>query len=349
MSVRQPFHLTPARPGHPIDDASVWSGADYPDDRSWVHGLEPAMAEEIVAAMRSARARGIEARHVTPGDFPLPRTAPLLAEVYREVERGPGFAMIAGFPLEGLDEDEVALAYCGLGAHLGTITVQNREGEYLLEVTDKGKAFDRQTRGYHSTAFLDFHTDGTSIVTLLCLETAAEGGDSVLVGAAAVYNAILRERPDLLPELHRGFPHHRRNQRIEGQGVCTEYRTPVFGFFNDLLHIAYTDSSVRFCEPEGVVLTAREKEALDFMKEVLAREELHVKMSLRKGDLQLVNNFLVLHSRTAYRDAPDRRRKLLRLWLDDENSARLGPGKMDWYLEEHSRFARNGGLRRLPR
>ncbi len=40
-------------------------------------------------------------------------------------------------------------------------------------------------------------------------------------------------------------------------------------------------------------------------------------------------------------------RRLLRLWLDDESSARLGPGKMDWYLPQHSRFTRTGGTARL--
>ena len=36
-----------------------------------------------------------------------------------------------------------------------------------------------------------------------------------------------------------------------------------------------------------------------------------------------------------------------RLWLDDENSARLGPGKMDWYMPEVSRFTQLGGLEAL--
>uniref|UniRef100_UPI003F49B17E TauD/TfdA family dioxygenase n=1 Tax=Nonomuraea bangladeshensis TaxID=404385 RepID=UPI003F49B17E len=38
---------------------------------------------------------------------------------------------------------------------------------------------------------------------------------------------------------------------------------------------------------------------------------------LRAGDLQLLNNHVVLHSRTEYTDhpEPERRRHLLRLWL----------------------------------
>jgi hypothetical protein len=349
MQARQRFHQPAVEPGALIADATAWVGADYPDDRSWVHPLDDAMRAEIVAAMRAAAARGIAPRDVTPADFPLPLTAPLLAGLYREVECGPGFAMLSRFPLEGLTQDEITLAYCGLCCHLGHITVQNREGEYILEVTDKGKGFDIRSRGYHSTAHLDFHCDGTNTVTLLCLQTAAEGGRSKLISGASVYNAVVREHPEHLPALLRGFHHHRRDQRLPGEAPVTDYRTPVFGFFNGLLHVSYTDTSIRFCEQEGVTLSPEEIAALDFVKTVMAREELHVSMWLEQGDLQFVNNFLVLHARTDYRDAPGRQRKLLRLWLDDDNSARLGPGKMDWYLPEHSRFTRNGGLAALER
>jgi hypothetical protein len=206
MNARQRYPQPAIAPGCLIDDATAWVGADYPDDRSWVHGLDDAMRAEIAAAARAAMARGIAPKDITPADFPLPLTAPLLRALYRELECGPGFAMLSRFPLEGMSEEQITLAYCGLCCHLGGITVQNRDGEYILEVTDKGKSFDSQSRGY-----------------------------------------------------------------------------------------------------------------------------------------------LVLHARTAYRDAPDRRRKLLRLWLDDDNSARLGPGKMDWYLPEHSRFTQVGGLAQLAR
>jgi len=347
MQPRQHFDLPAMEPGALIIDASAWTGADYPDDRSWVHALDDAMRDEIVTAMGAAKARGIAPKDIQPADFPLSLTAPLLADAYRELECGPGFAMLSGFPLDGLTAEEITLAYCGLCCHLGHITVQNRDDEYILEVTDKGKGFTIASRGYHSTAHLDFHTDGTNTVTLLCLETAAEGGRSKLLSAASVYNAVVRERPETLPILHRGFPHHRRDQGLPGMAAVTEYRTPVFGFFNGLLHVSYTDTSIRFCEAEGVTFSDEERAALDFVKSVTAREALHATMALDKGDLQLVNNFMVLHARTDYRDAPGRKRKLLRLWLDDENSARLGPGKMDWYMPEHSRFTRLGGLEGL--
>ncbi len=347
MHARAPQDTAALVPGRPIDDATVWRGADFPDDRSWVHGLDGAMVAEILDAARAAAARGIAAKDVTPARFPLPLTSKLIDRVWREVEHGPGFALLSGFPVDGGDEDLVRLAYCGLGSHFGRITVQNRDGEYLLEVTDKGKGYDRQSRGYHSTAHLDFHNDGTNTVTLLCMEPAAEGGQSMLVSGPAVYNAIVREAPQHLAALHRGFHHHRRDQREPGEAPVTPYRTPVFGFYGGLFHLAWAGPSIRFCEDEGVTITDAEKAALACFESVVERPELRVSMELRRGDLQLVNNFLVLHARTAYRDAPGARRRLLRLWLDDESSARLGPGKMDWYLPQHSRFTRTGGIARL--
>jgi len=347
MTVQRKYELSQLQPGTLIKDATVWTGADYPDDRSWVHALDSEMRGEIDRCMRIAQSRGVEPKDITPEDFPLEVTGAVLAELYREVECGPGFAMLSGFPVEGYSEDEITLAYCGLCAHLGRITLQNREGEFILEVMDKGKAYDQQMRGYHSNAHLDYHTDGTNTVTLLCLETAAEGGSSRLVSGPAVYNEILRTRPEFIEALQRGFHHHRRNQREPEDAAVTPYRTPVFGFFGGHFHLAYAGPSILYCEEEGIEITAHEKAALAYLEEVIQRPDMCVSMELRKGDLQFVNNFLVLHSRTGYRDTPEHTRKLLRLWLDDENSQRIGPGKMDWYLPEHSRFTRTGGIETL--
>jgi hypothetical protein len=334
-------------PGEPIDDATVWAARDFPPDRSWMKPFTPAMLAEIDAALGKAKARGIAPKDITPADFPLDTAAPLLQAVHQDLECGPGFAVLSGFPVDAYSHEDLVLAYCGLCSHLGRITLQNREGEFILDVTDKGKAYDLQSRGYHSTAHLDFHNDGTNTVVLLCKETALDGGQSMLVSGSAVYNAIVRDHPEHLAPLLRGFHHHRRDQREPGEAPVTPYRTPVFGFFNGLFHMAYAGPSIFFCEDEGVTISDREKAALECFVSVIERPEMRLSMELRKGDIQFVNNYLVLHSRTAYRDAPDRRRHLVRLWLDDLASARLGPGKMDWYLPEHSRFTLAGGIAAL--
>ncbi len=225
-------------------------------------------------------------------------------------------------------------------SHFGNIAIQNRIGEYVVEVSNKGRGLGPQARGHYGNAELNFHADGGNAVSLLCLETAPKGGQSLLIGAAAVYNAILRERPDILPILERGFYHHRRDEREEHDPKVTPWRTPVFAYYDDRLHLIYTRISIDYCEAEGVEITPTEKDALDFLDSVLSRPELQVSMDLAPGDLQIVNNFLCLHARTSYQDSESQKRRLIRLWLDNENSLRNGPGKMDWYMPEHSRFLR---------
>ena len=109
MGVQQTYELPKLVPGKPIKDATVWTGADYPDDRSWVFALDSEMRGEIDRCMRIAMARGIAPKDITPEDFPLERTAAVLSEVYRGVECGPGFAMLSGFPVDGYSEDEITL------------------------------------------------------------------------------------------------------------------------------------------------------------------------------------------------------------------------------------------------
>lgn len=347
MRTQRQRDLPKVAAGRIIEDSTAWTPEDFPAARCWARPLEAPMIAEIAEATERVMRRGIAPKDIRAADFPLETTRPLIGALYRDLEADYGFAMLSGFPVDDFDEDTLQAAYCGLCAHFGTITLQNREGEYLLEVTDKGLAYDEQMRGYHSNAYLNFHNDGTNTVTLLCLETAAEGGLSMLLSGPTAYNEIVRIHPEYLDALHRGFHHHLRNQREPADPMVTAYRTPVFGFYNDLFHMAYARPSIDFCEAEGIVITPEEKAALDYFDSVITRPDMALPMELRKGDLQFVNNFLVLHSRTAYTDAPGRNRMLLRLWLDDENSQRLGPGKMDWYLPHVSRFTRLGGLDRL--
>ena len=53
-------------------------------------------------------------------------------------------------------------------------------------------------------------------------------------------------------------------------------------------------------------------EALDFLAEVA--EESHG-MMFEPGDIQLINNHVIYHARTAYEDAPEGDRCLKRIWL----------------------------------
>ena len=67
----------------------------------------------------------------------------------------------------------------------------------------------------------------------------------------------------------------------------------------------------------GVPLTAVETAALDHLDEQTGRADLRLDIDLRPGDIQLINNYTILHSRTGFVDGalPHQKRHMLRLWL----------------------------------
>lgn len=330
-----------------IQGPAAWVGDDFPTDRSWVRRFEAAMIGEIEAAARAFMAAGTDPRSVRKHAFPLRQSEALLRAAYDELESGPGFTMMEGLPVEAWGPELSRAALCVLCSRFGNVVVQNREGEFILDVIDKNRSLGTRMRGYHSSDELAFHNDGANVAALLCLETAIEGGETLIVSAATVYNEIRRSRPDLLAPLLRGFHHHRRNQRGPEDPTVTPYRAPVFSFIGGVFHSCYSGISITSCAEEGVAFSDQEREALALLETTLARPDLHFRTRLRKGDLQLMNNFAVLHSRTRFVDDPARPRHLLRLWMEDEDSRFNGPNKMDFYVPEASRFMKTIGYGRL--
>jgi Taurine catabolism dioxygenase TauD, TfdA family len=64
---------------------------------------------------------------------------------------------------------------------------------------------------------------------------------------------------------------------------------------------------------------AAELAVLDRFEEVTKRPELMLEFTLHPGEVYFINNYTILHARTAFGGGDteeDRRRHLLRLWLD---------------------------------
>ena len=122
--------------------------------------------------------------------------------------------------------DDAALAYWGLGLHLGRAVSQNAAGDLLGHVRDVGlERRDPTLRLYATREQLGFHTDGSDIVGLLCLRPAKSGGTSRIASSAAIYNEILRRRPDLAPALYEPFPFDRNGE--EGPGEPPYFTLPL--------------------------------------------------------------------------------------------------------------------------
>jgi hypothetical protein len=103
------------------------------------------------------------------------------------------------------------------------------------------------------------------------------------------------------------------------------------------------DSAARY-GPE-VALTARQSEALDAAHDIAERPEMRLAMGFREGDMQFINNHIILHAREEYEDydEPERKRHLLRIWLGlpPERRRRLAPELAGRY-----RVVETGGIPR---
>ena len=121
-----------------------------------------------------ARTRSTSSRE----DFPLDGLAGKLQGVVDVLLDGRGFARIATLDTDRFGDDDLTLLYWGIGLHLGQPWAQNKHGHVLGDVTDQGKTIDDPTvRGNELGGIaLDYHTDGSDLVGLLCLRTARPAG-----------------------------------------------------------------------------------------------------------------------------------------------------------------------------
>ena len=77
----------------------------------------------------------------------------------------------------------------------------------------------------------------------------------------------------------------------------------------------YIDSAQRF--PEVPRLTKAQIEAMELVDKIAQSEKFRLDMDFLPGDIQFLNNHVVLHTRTDFEDhlEPDKKRHLLRFWL----------------------------------
>jgi hypothetical protein len=304
-------------PMRPVVDPAGWTAETLGPVEDWAYHVTSADADEIVAAVASFRRTGLPITDVTRDSFPLDRFGDVVADVRRELLDGRGIVMLRDFPLDRLDREAVALAYLGVGSHIGQNMIQNASGHLLGHVRDTGGDYG-VGRGYNTRAELRFHADGCEYVGLLCLQTAKSGGESRIASSVAVHNRILAERPDLVEVLNGDF--YRTNNSDVGPGVSPWFKQPVFSFEQGYFCAMGLGSTIEKAQKlDGVPkLTEKQREAIAFYRDMVSA--CAVDIPFQRGDIQFLNNFVMLHSRRGFEDWPEleRKRYLLRLWLRDE-------------------------------
>jgi hypothetical protein len=326
--MHEPSTNTPFPPGLPqrIADASAWLGPDMAARDDWIETLHADELDELAAASEPWMAEGAELGALIRDNFALPKMAARLRRVLDELLHGKGFMLWRGLPVADWGRRRCAIAFYGLGAHLGAARSQNAQGHVLGHVRDLGlSSTDPNVRIYQTHDRQTFHTDSADLVGLLCLRPARSGGLSALVSSTTLYNELNSRRPDLAAELFAPLATDRRGE--VPPGAKPYFEIPVFSWYAGRLSAIYQrqyiDSAQRFADAPR--LSARQREALDLLDQLANDPALHFTMALHPGDMQFVHNHVLLHDRTAFEDwpEPERRRHLLRLWLAPPNARPL--------------------------
>jgi len=316
---------------NPVTDKSAWKSADLAADRSWHYLLEQEHINEIATLLDVLRESGLRPPMIKRDDFSAPFLTDLLTSVGREVESGFGVARIGGLPVDDIDIAGLETVFWVLGLLLGHPVSQNSAGQCIAHVVDRGVSYDQtNARGYTTRAELVPHCDaGPDFVGLLCVHPSKSGGESSLASSMAIYNEILGNHPEYLDELYRGFFHDLRGEGPTGSlDELTNHPIPIFSYFEDQLSCSFNTKSMEQANDKmGTNYTKRQKAAVDCILNLAREPTFRYDMIFQPGDIQFVNNHTVLHSRNAYQDfdEPERRRRLLRLWIVQPQCRSLDP------------------------
>jgi len=321
---RQKRKHAPAVPMEQVIDPAGWLPEELAANNDWIYELSDPECHQIVDAINVIENRGLDLRNVKKSDFQLNGFENVLSDIRDEFQNGRGFVLIRGLPVDEMTRAQSAIAFWGIGTHLGRAVSQNGQGHLLGHVKDVGGDYaDKNTRGYLSNSAMGFHADRCDYVALLCLQTSKSGGESRIASSVSLYNKMLKERPDLVEELCNDFYWSRIGEIPPGLGPF--YLMPVFSFDQGFICIRGVSTQIYKSQGmEGVPdYSDKQHEALDYFKATV--EKLAFDMEFRKGDIQILHNHVILHSRRGFEDweVLEKRRHLLRLWLRDESGRPL--------------------------
>ncbi len=320
-----------------LQGTCVWKGAEMAHNHRWLKPLPAVVLGQIDAVLE--KVKDLEWRQVTRQNFLLPGGTPFFDEVREELESGCGMVKLSGLDVARYSPGQLRRIWYGIGSHLGTPMFQNCRGELMRDIRDEGMGVGAKLYGAAvdasgkqflssgartlSSGALRFHTDRCDVVGLLCVRQASEGGVSKLASSATVYNEILRRRPDLHALLCKAIPRSRFGEEAGGEHIF--YDLPVFGVRDGKFTSHFSLTYIEYAQmlPSARKLSDAEHEAIQFLMEVA--EEVCFEMRFAPGDMQLLNNHVIYHGRTPFKDdaSTGEDRLLMRLWLSMPNSRAL--------------------------
>lgn len=322
----------PAIPDLPATDPAArgWTSQDLHATQLFFDLSAPAL-RQVRAGLAFAHANGLTVDTVEQEDFRVPAFAADVPGIHEQLDRGIGIAILRGLDPSAISESDAEIVAWGLCNYLGRPVRQGiATDRRLFTVADRGAANTDPTRIGASARRSAKHTDNGCLeprppcyIGLLCYRAAGEGGESTIISARTVYETIVRERPDLLAVCFQRY-HFRAPQLHVWPSRGPTIEKPILEAAHGELRIHYARVMIEpGMEMAGTPLNARQREALDFLDEVIERPGLCFRHRLQPGEILLVNNLAMLHGREAFTPDPQAGRILKRIWMWRRH---VGPG-----------------------
>lgn len=221
---------------HRLDSDLVWDNTDITGRYNCVYELSGREVEEIECALKhfkctsslsdtnedevhnlilSITALNKDLGYIDQETFPLPTLHTALRGISNEIHNAIGFKVLRGLPVARHTREDNIIIYAGVSSHVAPIRgrqderFEGRPADVVLNhIKDMSNIVDAGNTGASkiaapawTTEKQVFHTDAGDIIALLCLETAAQGGESKLSSSWRVYNELAQTRPDLIRTL----------------------------------------------------------------------------------------------------------------------------------------------------
>lgn len=304
----------------PVNDEAGWTGSELAKTTSWLNVLTSDEISALTEMAESIRPKlnndANELLALSRQDFDLGAFEPRLRAIFSELRDGKGLSLIRGLPINDMPLLDVATIYWGIGLHLGEATANNPDGDMLGHITDLGKTqSDPNSRGYQTREAMDYHCDQCDIVGLICLRTAKSGGESKVASSITMYNQLLEHHPDYARVLTSPMYWTKHGEHAPDEQPF--YTSPVFNFLEGKLCTSFGPKHILKGHnlPGAPDLTQIQSDAIRVAEETANQHRYD--MILEPGDIQFLNNYVALHTRSAYtdHDDPSMKRLLWRLWL----------------------------------
>ena len=240
-----------------------------------------------------------------------------------------------------------------IGQLLGEPIVQNVQGTLLYDVRDSGQDVASGARFSVTNYESSFHTDNSFGETVARLRRPALPEDGAVRRCEPGCQRLCRRRgprredPGAL-ECSAG-PSRLTAEGASGSGEAPTVLRPAIELGGPVPLFRYLPLLDRGRAREGRrAPDPRAARALDRLDEVLNRPALRAEFALEPGQVYLINNRWVLHNRTAFEDhpEPERRRHLVRLWLEARNGLTPRAEAAGTGNDRERRFRRTGRIRR---